>query len=163
MSQIYQSAEEIGAACRSVVALAPATYPPDLPSTPELREAPAWYKFEHAAWPIGEAIRQSFKQTPRLKRNAALLSAIVGVIECRNLRRGRQSFVMALAFKAAAPVAGRLVPFLADPDIDGQVVDTLLKMRAGGYAQQVRPLMNANHAWIRSLARQYLARYPAAA
>ena len=80
-----------------------------------------------------------------------------------NLRRGRQSFVMALGFTGAAHLAPRVARFLADPDVDGQVIDTLLKMRAPGFVAAVRPLLTDTHAWIRNLAKKYVARYSPAA
>jgi len=39
------------------------------------------------------------------------------------------------------------------------VVDTLLKMKATGFARDVAPLMGSDKAWIRKLAREYLERY----
>src|SRR5215471_1085433 len=41
-----------------------------------------------------------------------------------------------------------------------QVVDTLLKMRAGGFADAVAPLVQSDKAWIRRLAKKYVGRYP---
>jgi hypothetical protein len=40
------------------------------------------------------------------------------------------------------------------------VVDTLLKMRAGGFADAVAPLVQSDKAWIRRLAKKYVERYP---
>ena len=65
---------------------------------------------------------------------------------------------MALGFSAAAPHAAALVPLLADPDVHGHVIDTLLKMRVHSYDAAVRPLLDAEHAWIRRLARRYVVR-----
>jgi hypothetical protein len=112
---------------------------------------------------MGERIRQSFKTHPKLKMDLAVIDAVVEVVECINLRRGRQSFVMALGFSAASPVAGRIARFLADADIDGQVLDTLLKMRASHFATEVAPLTDAKKAWVRNLAKKYMTRYAAAA
>jgi hypothetical protein len=50
--------------------------------------------------------------------------------------------------------------FLSDSDVDGQVVHTLLKMRAGGYAEAVAPLLQSEKPWIRRLAKKYVERYP---
>lgn len=67
--------------------------------------------------------------------------------------------MMALGFVGARQFAMRLVPFLCDSDVDGQVLDTLLKMKAGGHGQAVAPLAHSNKAWIRRLAKKYLERY----
>jgi len=66
---------------------------------------------------------------------------------------------MAIGFVGARQFAMTLVPFLSDSDVDGQVLDTLLKMKAGDYAQAVVPLAQSKKAWIRRLARRYLQRY----
>jgi hypothetical protein len=163
MPSFYQSRQRLMDSCRDALALAPQVYPSDLPPREELLGVPDWYPFEHQAWDIGESIRQSFQQVPRLKRDPAALESVMDVVDCVNLRRGRQSFVMALGFTAAAPLAPRIARFLADRDVDGQVIDTLLKMRVPAFVDAVRPLLTDKHAWIRNLATKYVARYSPAA
>lgn len=157
----FSSTAELTAACERAIGLAPASYPPTQSPSAEIGGAPAWYDFEFAAWPIGEEIRQTLSQHPRWKSDPTVVAKIVQAAVYRNLRRGRQSFVLALGFVAARDWADRLVPFLTDPDVDGQVVHTLLKMKAAGFADQVRPLTVSPKTWIRRLAEKYLDRYPA--
>jgi len=152
--------DHILAACDQALRLAPAEYPSTLPSSAKLLGAPEWHAFEHEAWPIGESIRRAFVKNPRLKKNDLLLSRVAQVATCRNLRRGRQSFILALGFAAARKYAPDLAPFLSDPDVDGQVLDTLIKMKAPGFAGKVRFLLNSDHTWIRRLAKKYVDRYP---
>jgi len=152
--------EQVLAACEAALRLAPSAWPPDLPASKELLGAPEWYPFERNAWAIGESIRRAFVQYPRLKKKTVLTSKIAEVATCRNLRRGRQSFVMAMGFVAARSYAAELVPFLGDTDVDGQVVYTLLKMRAGGHALAVGALLRSEKTWIRRLAKKYAERYP---
>jgi hypothetical protein len=159
MAERFTSPDAVIAACTAAKALAPAEVPPDQPPDPTLNGVPAWYRFEWDAWPMGEAIRQSFQSTPSLKRDRRVLDAVLDVVRHRQLRRGRQSFVMALGFAGAAAYAPALAELLVDPDVDGQVLDTLLKMRVAGYGEVVAPLLDARHAWIRKLARRYLDRY----
>jgi hypothetical protein len=158
----YETLGEIHAACKLAMSLAPIHYPPDLQSLPGLLGAPEWYSFEHAAWPIGERIRHSFKDHNKLKLDQNVICAVMEVVECVNLRRGRQSFVMSLGFMAASPMASRLAQFLRDQDVDGQVIGTLLKMRAPGFLADVSPLMKAEKTWIRNLAKKYVQRYSTA-
>ena len=66
---------------------------------------------------------------------------------------------MALGFVAACHYAERLAVFLGDPDVDGQVLDTLIKMKAPGHAREVTLMLQSNEAWIRKLAMKYLDRY----
>ena len=156
--------------CRDALALAPKTYPPDLPPLKfpfppgrGMPEVPDWYRFELQCWPMGEEVRRTFQKWPRLKRDPAATASVMEVVECANLRRGRQSFVMAIGFTAAAHLAPRAARFLNDPDIGGHVVDTLLKMRAPGFEEGIKPLLTAPHTWIRNLAKKYVARYSPAA
>jgi hypothetical protein len=154
---------DIRAACQKARALAPTDYPPDLPAKPELLGAPDWYPFEHTVWALGEDVRQALTRAPSLRRDVALLGSIAEVLDTVNLRRGRQSFAMALGFKGAAPLAPRLAEHLSDGDLRGHIVQALLKIGAPGFASAVAPLLNDKQTWIRRLARTYLARYGAAA
>ena len=151
--------EEILAAVQLALEMAPSELPPDLPTRPDLLGAPGWYPFELRAWELGEGIRQGLVRSPRLKTRAVVQEALLAVVERRSLRRGRQPFVLNLGHFAASAMAHRLAPFLADADIDGQVIDALLRMRAGGFAAQVAPLSTSNRAWVRRLARRYLDRF----
>jgi hypothetical protein len=154
-----ESEEEILAACEGAIRLAPTEFPPTLPPSKELFGAPEWYPFEHQAWPIGESIRQSFVRNPRFKKRENILTKVAEAATCRNLRRGRQSFIMALGFVSARHYAEHLAVFLSDPDVDGQVLDTLIKMKAFGYVREVNFLVHSDKAWIRRLAKKYLDRY----
>jgi hypothetical protein len=66
---------------------------------------------------------------------------------------------MALGFTSAAAHASDLAPLVADPDVDGQVMDTLLKMRAPGFGAQATFLLSHKQAWVRRLAKRYIDRY----
>jgi hypothetical protein len=153
------SKEEILTACEEAIRLAPAEFPPTLPPSKELSGAPEWYSFEYAAWPIGESIRRAFVENPRHKKNDAVLAKVAEVATYRNLRRGRQSFVMALGFVAARRYADTVAPFLSDPDVEGQVLDTLIKMKAPGYTREAISLLHSDKVWIRRLAKKYVDRY----
>jgi hypothetical protein len=163
VTKLYETPEAIIAACLSAMALAPPIFPMDLPPDPLASDVPAWHKFENSAWAIGETIRQSLKARPNLKRDPAVLHAIIEVIKNRNLRRGRESFVMLLGFTGAAKHAATVAGFAGDPDVCGHVVDTLLKMRVPGYIAQVSELTSHKRAWIRRLAKKYVERYAYAA
>lgn len=162
VSEFYGSAEEIIAACHAAKDLAPAFFPADLPPDPIAPDVPAWHQFENKAWGIGEQIRQSLLAQPKLKKNPEVIRAILEVIQLRNLRRGRESFVMLLGFTGAAMHAPLVATFANDPDIAGHVVDTLLKMRAPGFSKEIFALTSHKRAWIRRLAHRYIDRYPIA-
>ncbi|MGB9474038.1 MAG: hypothetical protein WCE87_03095 [Candidatus Udaeobacter sp.] len=154
-----KSEQDILVACEKAIRLAPTEFPDTLPASKELLGSPEWYPFELEAWPIGESVRTAFVRSPRLKKRQNVLAKVADVATYRNLRRGRQSFVMALGFVAACQYAGRLAVFLSDPDVDGQVLDTLIKMKAPGHAREVTLMLQSDKAWIRRLATKYLDRY----
>jgi len=160
MTVIYGTKERILDACQRVLAGTPKFFPPNPPTNKDLRGEPDWYGFEHTAWSIGEGIRLSLKANPKLKTDEEILNMIVHVIKAVNLRRGRQSFVMCLEFAGAAKHAADIAGFLSDHDIQGQVVNTLLKMKAKGFTGQVAPLLGSKQAWIRNYAKTYIERYP---
>jgi hypothetical protein len=129
------SEEEVVAACELAIGLAPFEWLADLPAPgglPGSLGLPQWHAFERDTWPIGESIRRAFVQFPKLKKRAALIGKVVEVATHRNLRRGRQSFVMAMGFVDTSQYAATLVPFLSDSDVDGQIVHTLLKKMSLG-------------------------------
>jgi hypothetical protein len=147
---------DVLAACDRAVALAPQTWPPDLPPGPYTGGEPEWYPFEHDAWRIGEGIRACLASRPSLRRDPVVLGAVQRVAATRNLRRGRQSFVMALAFPAASAYARDIGALLDDRDVCGHAADALLKMGAEGFEAGVRPLLESKHGWIRRSAEKYL-------
>ena len=159
VTDICKTSEAIVAACLKAKALAPLDVPPDLPPDPTICNVPAWYGFETAAWGIGETLRLSFCASSKLKHDTGAVQAVLGIIQYRNLRRGRESFVMALGFTAAARYAGALAELIGDSDIEGHIVSTLLKMRAPGYAPQVAQLANHKQIWVRRLVKRYIDRY----
>jgi len=154
------SEKEILAACEKAIRLAPAEFQPTLRESKELLGAPEWYPFELEAWPIGESVRKAFSRNPKLRKREVLLSKVVEVATCRNLRRGRQSFIMALGFVSARPYAEHLGAFLDDPDVDGHVLRTLLKMRAPGFARDAKLLLHSDKSWKRRWAKKYLDQHP---
>ena len=143
-------------ACEQALEIAPEKFPPDLHSNELLAGAPAWYPFEYRAWELGESVRQTLARHRKLRADPKVQSLLLRVILERNLRRGRQSFVFGLACKSAQPQARHIAPFLKDPDIQGQVLDALIKMRARGFDEKVKPLLDSPYKWIRSLARKYI-------
>ncbi|MDT8069153.1 MAG: hypothetical protein ROO76_13390 [Terriglobia bacterium] len=98
-------------------------------------------------------------KNPKL-RKPEIFGKLAEVACCRNLRRGRQSFIIAMGYTSARQYAAGLVPMLSDVDVDGQVLHTLLKMKAPGFASDVRPLQKSDKTWIRRLANKYLDRFP---
>lgn len=142
--------------CNKALALAPEEYPPTLPTSRELLGAPQWYPFEHQAWKLGEEVRQVFLKQPKLKKVKEIQDKIIEVVKCQNLRRGRQSFIILLGFKDANQFKNILVPLLKDDDVDGQTLDSLIKMRAYEFPDKVVPHLSSRYTWIKNLAKKYI-------
>lgn len=140
--------------------LTPLEFPEDLPTKKELLGNFAWYDFEIKVWELGENIRYLFLQNPKLKKDKDIINKILKVIKTTNLRRGRQSFVLLLGFVGAKSFAPEIALFVDDKDINGHVLDTLLKMKAKGYADKIKSLINSDVTWIRNLAKKYCELYP---
>nr|CAS02420.1 putative integron gene cassette protein [uncultured bacterium] len=64
-------------------------------------------------------IRQSLFLNPSFRKKPEVIQAILDVVQHRNLRRDRQSFVMLLGFTGAAKHAASVASFAKDPDIQG--------------------------------------------
>ncbi len=156
-----ESKADLAELCRRTLESAPGAVPPDLPIDSKAG-APEWYDFEHRAWEAGEHVRQAFSRNRTWKKDAALREQVLEVAVHRQLRRGRQAWVMALGFVDAHELAPGLAVFLSDPDVEGQIVDTLIRMRAGDFSDRVWPLTNHEQAWVRKLARRYLKQYATA-
>lgn len=149
--------ERVFALCDHALGLAPPQLLPDLPASKEaFGTIPQWHAFESEAWPIGEHIRLGLVQHCKMRKLTVFMK-IAEVAQCKNLRRGRQSFIMAMGYVPARDCAPGLIPLLSDPDVDGHVLHTLLKMKATCYRTDVEPLLKSQKAWIRRLAKKYLA------
>jgi hypothetical protein len=55
---------------------------------------------------------------------------------------------MALGFVAARRYADAVAPFLSYPDVDGQVLKTLIEMKAPGYTREAISLLHSDKVWL---------------
>ena len=58
--------------------------------------------------------------------------------------------------------AQALISLLEDEDVDGQVIDTLYKMRANGYVSLMTPFLKHKKMWIRNIAKKYVQKFGSA-
>lgn len=128
---------------------------PDLPGLPSFPEVPQWHPHEHILWKIGEQMRQLMAESGN-HLNDDHIDAVLQICRNPNAGRGRQSFVLLLGKVRYARFADAIVPLLQDPDVCGQAVNTLYKMKASGHTDAVRPLLDHEQTWIRKEARRYL-------
>ena len=130
----------------------------DLPTLPPMEYLPnisEWHTFEHELWDIGATIRQTIHDEQK-NLNAEQAERVCKICLNPNAKRGRQSFVMLLGRKKYFSYADRLVNLLQDVDVSGHVLDSLYKMRALQYCEEVKPLLNSEYAWICNLAKRYI-------
>lgn len=114
-----------------------------------------WHNFEHELWNIGEVIRQTIhKEQKNLNEEQA--DRVCQICLNPKAKRGRQSFVMLLSRKRYFAYADRLVSLLRDVDVSGHVLDSLYKMRALQYQEEVKLLLNSEYTWISNLAKRYI-------
>ena len=160
---MQKSKEEVRSAIRNLVSQAEAAMPAHFGGgripRDSLNEVGEWREHEHRIWKFGEDIRQLLAQSTALRKDTDLQHNYMKVIKNRNGGRGRQSFVMLLGYKSCQSHATSLAEELDDPDIDGHVIYTLLKMRADGFRREIEPFRSHKVTWIRNKARQYCERY----
>ena len=102
-----------------------------------------WYDFESKVWQIGEQIRQKINSLPKLRKDKELQEIFIGIAKNKNAKRGRQSFIMLLAYKDCSSYAEVLLSELNDPDVEGHVIYALRKMQASTFINFVLPYLNS--------------------
>ncbi|MDY6171642.1 MAG: hypothetical protein SPH94_00405 [Fusobacterium necrophorum] len=130
----------------------------DLPTLLPIEYLPnisKWHTFEHELWNIREIIRQTIHDEQK-NLNVEQADRVRQICLNPNAKRGRQSFVMLLSRKRYFAYADRLINLLQDVDVSGHVLDSLYKMRALQYHEEVKPLLNSEYTWISNLAKRYM-------
>lgn len=107
---------------------------------------------------LQDTLRQ-FLLENKNKLNVSQIERIVKICLDKRAKRGRQSFVMLLGKKMFSEYAEQIVSLIDDDDVDGQVIDTLYKMGATGYADLIEPFLSHNRTWIRNEAKRYIQKY----
>ena len=87
--------------------------------------------------------------------------AILCVATEPKAKRGRQSFIMLLGYAACAQFAPQSMKQLSDPQVCGQVIDTLTKMKCPDYGEAIEPFTRDKTTWIRNTAKLYIKKYAA--
>ena len=130
----------------------------DLPYMKQFPDVHEWHDFEYKIWDTGEKIRQlvSTKQTVF---NRDQINRILNICLDKRAKRGRQSFVLLLGKVKYREHARVLIPLLEDEAVNGQVIDTLYKMRASGYVELITPFLKHKQTWIRNMAKKYVQKF----
>ena len=149
---------ELGRLLTKAESLIPEENLPDLSFMELAPDVHDWYMFEHELWEVGEDIRQ-FLLENKNKLNLSQIERIIKICLDKIAKRGRQSFVMLLGKKMFSEYAEQMASLIDDDDVDGQVIDTLYKMGATGYADLIEPFLTHNRTWIRNEAKRYIQKY----
>jgi len=137
----------------------PDTLLPDQPPGKYTSGKPQMYAFEHEIWRSGDDIRLYLSQNKTCKLSEAQQNRIVKIAVNPFAKRGRQSFIMLLGYKKYQQFSGQIISQISDSDVEGHVVDTLLKMQALDYADIIEPFTRHEIAWIRNKAKKYIENY----
>ena len=131
---------------------------PDLAYMQSVPTVPDWYAFEMRIWDTGEKIRQLIV-SERKELNSEQMDSVCDICLDSKAKRGRQSFVMLLGKKRYSCCADKIATVLTDKDITGHVIQTLYKMGASQYTEQIYPYTNHSTTWIRNEAKRYINKF----
>ena len=149
---------DVLALIKNASSIIPAEAIEDLPPK-EFKDVPQWHKFEYEIWDLGEKVKQLLVRDPLLRKDQDIEKGILDVAMNSKAKRGRQSFVLLLGSVKHAHLAKNIVTTLFDENVNGHVIDALLKMRAGNYVEKVKPFTSSDVTWIRNKAKKYCERY----
>jgi hypothetical protein len=122
-------------------------------------KVPEWHDFEYKIWEIGEEIRLLIVRFPSLRKQRDTLDKLVRIAVNRKSKRGRQTFIDLFGSKSCNCYSKDIGSQIDDPFVSGHVIIALRKMEASDYADQIRPFLQSEYAWIRTAAKRYLLKY----
>jgi hypothetical protein len=137
----------------------PAALLPNQPPNQYTSGEPEWYSFEYYIWDCGEKIRLLLAANRKYKLNEQQINRILSIAKNANAQRGRQSFMALLAYKRYQFLSDEIVTQINDPNVEGHVIDTILKMQAPQYVTVIKPFMDHEYAWIRNKAKKYISKF----
>lgn len=139
--------------------LTPDLHESDLPSFEASPDVPLWHSYESEIWELGEEIRQILAEHKDLRKDDFINDNIITFCLNKNAKRGRQSFILLLGYKNLSEYASQLIKMIEDKSVDGQIIDTIYKMQAVGFEEEIRPFINDKHIWIKKAAIKYIDKY----
>ncbi len=139
--------------------LIPTKMEKDLEPLDGFPNVPSWHKYETDIWEIGEEIRQLIFKKKSLRKDDEINDLILNICLNRNSKRGRQSFILLLAYKHLSRYAPQIIEMIDDKFVDGQIIDTIYKMQASGFEKEIEPFKIYQQTWIKKLATKYVEKY----
>jgi hypothetical protein len=159
MPSIEQTKKDILKLVQEANSIIPNAIVPHLEFMDGYPDVPKWHDFEQRVWAIGEKIRLIMNSKPKLRSDKELQDRFVEIVKNRNAKRGRQSFILLLAYRVCASYSAALLSELNDPFVDGQVIYTWRKMQKSLYVQNVSHYLNDSRKWVRDEATKYVNKY----
>lgn len=141
---------------REAISLIPNRIEPDLPPSKLFPNIPEWHSYEFKVWQLGEKIRQILVRKNKLKDDNEIVEQIIKIATNRNVKRGRQPFIMLLEGKRYAGYSSQLINQINDKFVYGHVLSTIIKMQVWDYTNEIEPLTEDSTAWIRNKAKKYI-------
>ena len=100
------------------------------------------------------------KATRKFRGRNAFMEAMAELASDRRFGKGRQSFVRIVGDFGGVSFGEMLKSLIADPDVDGQAVKAVTRIKLKGCDTLVKPLTEKpNPTWVRNVAKRYLERF----
>lgn len=117
-----------------------------------------WYSYEYKIWELGEALRKLLKKKKYLVKDEFLQISINEIIDQKKYGKGRQSFsLLPGEFKFFSSI-NVLVKNINDEDIQGQVLNSLTKLKVKGLDNEISLIYSKNKGWVKKEAKKYLSK-----
>lgn len=124
-----------------------------------ISKQPKWHSFEHQIWKNGEEIRQKLLFDKKLKKDEEVFDKLLTIATNRYAKRGRQSFILLFGSVKYIKYSSELIKHINDGCVNGQVIDTIYKMRVCNYVEEIKPFCNSPITWIKNIAKKYIEKY----
>jgi hypothetical protein len=122
--------------------------------------APDWTRYEIRLSELGSKFELYLKAHTRIRGRNPLLNAIGELVADTRFGKGRDAFVSIVGDFGDASFVDVLKPLLRDPDVEGQALYAVTKLKIRGLDSLVEPLrMKSKEAWIRKAAEKYIQKY----
>ncbi|MGZ5573330.1 MAG: HEAT repeat domain-containing protein, partial [Usitatibacter sp.] len=119
--------------------------------------APDWVGYEMALWKASERLRALLRARKELRGDTATVGACLSLIADRRFGKGRQNLVLLVGEFGTPKMASALGSLLDDPDVYGHAIKALSKLKAKGFGEPVKRVLDSERvAWIKTAARKYL-------
>ncbi|WP_353115080.1 HEAT repeat domain-containing protein [Microbacterium sp.] len=108
--------------------------------------------------PTGLGLRWTVGNALEVLADDAFFDELVDLVQDRSFGRAREMVVLGLGRSKRREAVDVLLGLVDDPDVDGHAIKALSKLKAPAARAAFEEKLDADRAWVRSAARQGLAR-----